>query len=148
MAMKLAAGALARDARMVLRLLSKPGARLAETGSGRWVIESNARRGRGQTIEAAIVRELAGRDWLIKEPSGSYRISVAGERWLAGAWKAGQDASPAERFADQHRAGPAPRTRRQGRLAAPCLQRGGKPARLAQESPRQERGAPHQRGPV
>jgi hypothetical protein len=121
MAMKLAAGALARDARMVLRLLSKPGARLAETGSGQWVIESNGRCRRGQTIEAAIVRELAGRDWLIKEPSGSYRISVAGERWLAGAWKAGQDASPAERFADQHRLVQRPEPGARGGLPRPVF---------------------------
>ena len=44
-----------------------------------------------------MVRELVGRGWLIREPTGSCRISVAGERWLAGA-SAGEDG-----FGDQHR---------------------------------------------
>lgn len=98
MARHLAAGAFARNARMILRLLSKLDARLIEAEPGHWVIESNGRRRRGQTVEEAIVHELVGRDWLIAEPSGGYRISVAGERWMMGA-----GASPSERFADQHR---------------------------------------------
>lgn len=44
------------------------------------------------------MRELLGRGWLIGEPTGSCRISVAGERWLAGASAGSED-----EFGDQHR---------------------------------------------
>jgi hypothetical protein len=99
MAETLAAGELARKARMILRLLGGPDARLVEAGPGNWAIESGkGRRRMGQRVDDALVRELVGRDWLIREPTGSYRISVAGERLLAEA-----SASPDERFGDQHR---------------------------------------------
>jgi hypothetical protein len=98
MAGSLAAGAFSRDARMILRLIAKPDTRLVEVGPGEWGIESgNGRRSR-QTVEDAMVRELFGRDWLIREPTGNYRISVSGERWLAGASAGAEDG-----FGDQHR---------------------------------------------
>jgi hypothetical protein len=96
MAETLAAGELTRKARMILRLLGGPDARLVEDGSGNWAVDSGkSRRRMGQRVEDALVRELVGRDWLIREPTGSYRISVAGERLLAEA-----SASTDERFAD------------------------------------------------
>jgi hypothetical protein len=99
MAETLAAGELARKARIILRLLGGPDARLVEDGSGNWAVDSGkSRRRMGQRVEDALVRELVGRDWLIREPTGSYRISVAGERLLAEA-----SASTDERFGDQHR---------------------------------------------
>ena len=99
MAETFAAGELARKARMVLRLLGRPDARLVEAGPGLWAIESGkGRRRGGPRVEDALVRELVGCDWLIREPTGSYRISVAGERLLAEG-----SASAGERFGDQHR---------------------------------------------
>jgi hypothetical protein len=99
----LAAGAFSRDARMILRLLGKPDTRLVEAGPGAWGIESGKSRRRSrQTVEDAMVRELVGRGWLIREPTGSCRISVAGERWLAGAG-AGARAGGEDEFGDQHR---------------------------------------------
>ena len=99
MAETLAAGELAQKARVILRLLGGPDARLVEAGPGNWAIESGkGRRRSGQKVEDALVQELVGRDWLIREPTGSYRISVAGERLLAEA-----SASTDERFGDQHR---------------------------------------------
>lgn len=94
----MAAGEFARNARMILRLLVKPDARLVEIGPGEWAIDTGKswRRGR-QTVEFAMVRGLLGRDWLMREPTGSYRISVAGERLLTGA-----SASADEAFGDQH----------------------------------------------
>jgi hypothetical protein len=99
MSEKVAASELSRNARVVLRLLNKPDARLVEAKPGEWVIESgkSGRRGR-QPVTDATVRELVGRDWLIREPTGSYAISVAGERLLGCA-----HASTEERFGDQHR---------------------------------------------
>lgn len=81
----MAAGEFSRNARLVLRLMGKADARLVEIGGGKWVIESgrNRRRGR-QTVADDMVRELAARECLIREPAGGYRISVAGERLLAG----------------------------------------------------------------
>lgn len=93
----LAAGAFSREARMILRLIDKPDTRLVEAGSGQWEIESGKGRRSRQKVEDATVSELVGRGWLIREPTGSCRISVAGERWLAGA-SAGED-----EFGDQHR---------------------------------------------
>jgi hypothetical protein len=85
---------------MILRLLVKPDARVVETRPGAWAIETGKSRRRSrQTVADAMVRELVGRDWLIREPTGGYRISVAGERWLAGASGAGAE----EGFGDQHR---------------------------------------------
>ena len=99
MAETLAAGELDRKARVILRLLGGPDARLVEAGPGNWAIENGkGRRHGGQRVENALVRELVGRDWLIREPTGSYRISVAGERLLAEA-----SACADERFGDQHR---------------------------------------------
>jgi hypothetical protein len=94
----LAAGAFSREARMILRLIDKPDTRLVEAGSGEWEIESGKGRRSRQKVEDATVSELAGRGWLIREPTGSCRISVAGERWLAGASAGGEDG-----FGDQHR---------------------------------------------
>ena len=94
-----AAGAINRQARMILRLIAKPDSRLIEAGPGEWGIESGrSRRSSMEAIEDATVRERVGRGWLIREPTGSYRISVAGERWLAGASAGAEDA-----FGDQHR---------------------------------------------
>jgi hypothetical protein len=105
----LAAGAFSREARMILRLIDKPDTRLVEAGSGEWQIESGkARRRSRQTVEDSMVHELAGRGWLIREPAGSCRISVAGERWLAGASAGARDG-----FGDQHRL-----VRRPGRSAS------------------------------
>jgi hypothetical protein len=113
MTKNVAAGEFTRNARMVLRLLARPGARLvkseAEAEAGQWLVEAGKHRRRGsQTVAEATVRELADRDWLIAEPSGGYRISVAGERWMAGT-----GAGDPERFADQHRLvrPPEPRSR-------------------------------------
>lgn len=98
MAGSIAAGAFSREARMILRLIARPDTRLVEAGPGAWGIESGKGRRRSrQTVEDATMRELVGRGWLIREPTGSYRISVAGERWLAGA-STGEDG-----FGDQHR---------------------------------------------
>jgi hypothetical protein len=95
----LAAGAFSRDARMILRLIARPDTCLVEDGPGQWGIESGkARRRSRQTVEDATVRELVGRGWLIREPTGSCRVSVAGERWLAGASSGAEDG-----FGDQHR---------------------------------------------
>jgi hypothetical protein len=94
---KIAAGEFGREARMILRLIAKPDTRLVEAGAGTWAIESGRSRRSRQTVEDAMVRDLLRRGWLIREPTGSYRISVAGERWLAGA-SAGEDG-----FGDQHR---------------------------------------------
>jgi hypothetical protein len=99
MTQALAGGAFIREARMVLRLIAKPDTRLVEAGPGEWEIESGKARRRSRlTVEDATVGELAGRGWLIREPTGSYRISVAGERWLAGASAGVEDG-----FGDQHR---------------------------------------------
>lgn len=98
MAETMAAGAFSRNARMLLRLLGKRDARLVEAKPGEWAIESGKSRRRSkQTVEGAMVRELAGRDWLIREPTGDYRISTAGERLLDGA------GASTEGFGDQHR---------------------------------------------
>lgn len=112
----LAAGAFSREARMILRLVGKPDTRLVETGAGAWAIEGGNGRRSGQAVEDALVRELVGRGWLIGEPTGSYRISVAGERWLGGA-----SAGAEEGYGDQHRLVRRPggkRRHRQGRGAA------------------------------
>ena len=94
-----AAGEFNRNARMILRLLSKPEARLVETAAGKWAIEAGKARGAGApTVEADMLGELAARNWLIREPTGGYRLSVAGERWMAGT-----NASTEEGFGDQHR---------------------------------------------
>jgi hypothetical protein len=99
MTQTLAEGAFSREARMVLRLIDKPDTRLVEAGSGEWEIESGKARGRSRlTVEDATVGELVGRGWLIREPTGSCRISVAGERWLADASAGTEDG-----FGDQHR---------------------------------------------
>ena len=81
----MAAGEFSRNARLVLRLMGKADARLVEAGAGAWVIESgrNRRRSR-QTVADDMVRELAARECLVREPAGGYRISVAGERLMAG----------------------------------------------------------------
>jgi len=97
MTRRLAAGAFSREARIILRLAAKPDTRLVQEG-GEWGIESGTSRRSRQTVEDAMVRELVGRGWLIGEPTGSYRISVAGERWLVGASAGGDDG-----FGDQHR---------------------------------------------
>jgi hypothetical protein len=99
MAETLTVGEFIRHARVVLRLLGKPEARLIEAGGGKWLIGTGKSQARSrQTVEDAMVRALVGRDWLIREPTGSYRISVAGERMLAEA-----NARSAESFGDQHR---------------------------------------------
>lgn len=93
------ASGFARNARMILRLLAKPDARLVETGSGEWSIETGKSRHRSsQAVDDAMLRGLVSHDWLIREPTGSYRISVAGERLLANA-----GAKTEDRFGDQHR---------------------------------------------
>lgn len=95
---QLAEGEFARHARLTLRQLGKPGARLYEK-DGHWYVQSGtSHRRAGLRVEAAVVRELASRDWLIAEPSGGYRRSVAGERFLNG-----PEAPGGDRFADQHR---------------------------------------------
>lgn len=94
-----AAGEADRNARLVLRLLAKPETRLVEAEPEGWAIETGSSRRRGrQAVEEATVRELARRDWLVREPSGSYRISVAGERLVSSTGVIG-----GEGFADQHR---------------------------------------------
>jgi hypothetical protein len=94
----MAAGEFSRNARLVLRLMGKRDARLVEAGAGKWVMESgrNRRRSR-QTVTDDMVRELAARECLVREPEGGYRISVAGERLLAGA------GGTEEGFGHQHR---------------------------------------------
>ena len=93
------AGELNREARMVLRRLAAPDARLTEVSSGKWTAETGrSRRNSGQTVEGAVVEALVSRGWLIREPTGDYRISVAGERLLGGA-----KASTEEAFGGQHR---------------------------------------------
>jgi len=96
---KKAAGEFARNARMILRILAKPDARLVEAGAGEWAIETGkSRRRSSQAVDNAMLRGLVDRDWLIREPTGSYRISVAGGRLLADAGLTAE-----ERFGDQHR---------------------------------------------
>ena len=93
------AGGFARKARMILRLLAKPDTRLVEAASGEWLIETGkGRRASSQPVDSAVARGLVGKDWVIREPTGSYRISAAGERLLADA-----GASSENRFGDQHR---------------------------------------------
>lgn len=101
-----AAGELARNARMVLRLLAKPEARLVEAGAAGWVIETGrSRRRSGHPVANDLVRELANRDLLIQEPAGGYRISVAGERWVLGGGATGHNETGCREngFGDQHR---------------------------------------------
>jgi hypothetical protein len=93
------AGGFARNARMILRLLAKPDARLVESGSNGWRIETgNGRRLASQPVDGAMARGLVDKDWLIREPTGSYGISAAGERLLAEAGGSGED-----RCGGQHR---------------------------------------------
>ncbi len=93
------AGGFARNARMILRLLTKSDTRLVEATSGEWVIETDkGRRASSQPVNGAVTRMLVAKDWVIREPTGSYRISAAGERQLADA-----GASSEEHFGDQHR---------------------------------------------
>jgi hypothetical protein len=71
----MAAGEINRGARMVLRLLSEPEARLVEVKPGQWMTEAGRGRRRiTQTVEGAVVEVLVGRDWLIREPTGNYWI--------------------------------------------------------------------------
>lgn len=109
MTAKLAAGEFDRKARMVLRLIAKPDARLVEATPGvkatpgDWTIETGKRRGRSRhTVEDTMVRELVDRGWLMREPTGGLRISAAGERWLAGTGE-GEKRDEGQRFGDQHR---------------------------------------------
>lgn len=93
------AGGFARNARIILRLLAKPDSRLVEAGSGEWLIETGTgRRASCQSVDSTVARRLLGNDWVIREPTGSYRISAAGERLLADAVANNED-----RFGDQHR---------------------------------------------
>jgi hypothetical protein len=135
----LAAGEFTRHARMVLRLLAKPERTPYRSRSRSWKMADRGRKApapRRQTVEEAMVRELVGRDWLIAEPSGGYRISVAGER-MDGRQMRGDP----ERFADQHRLVRRSRASPRGGVAGPEGERGGKPARLAQ-SRRDKSGEP------
>jgi hypothetical protein len=73
----MAAGEFSRNARLLLRLMGKTDARLVEAGAGKWVIESgrNRRRSR-QTVADEMVRELAARECLIREPAGGAGLSA------------------------------------------------------------------------
>ena len=57
MAETFAAGELARKARMILRLLGRPDARLVEAGPGLWAIESGKGRRRGGPYRDRALRE-------------------------------------------------------------------------------------------
>lgn len=97
-----AEGEFVRQARLLLRLVDRPGARLVEAeGLEGWLIESGtSRRRERRRLDDAMVGEMARRDWLARDPSGGYRASAAGRRWLKSA--AGGEAD-GEAFADQHR---------------------------------------------
>lgn len=113
---RLAEGEFVRHARLTLRQLGKPGARLLES-DGQWYVQSGtSQRRAGLRVEAVVVREMACRDWLIAEPSGGFRRSVAGERLLNGAAASGGDG-----FADQHRLLRRPVKRHGGATSAEVL---------------------------